>query len=104
MIIWGYINNYQRKEAIIAGTKKGGLRAAATNKRLHGADFYARIGAKGGRSGFGPDYKGGFGGDRELARRAGAKGGRISRRGPAKPKTPISEKKNIEIKKRGNRT
>lgn len=83
----------------MSGTVAGGRKAAATNKVRHGENFYKKIGAKGGRSGFGPDYKGGFGGDRELARRAGAKGGRISRRGPAKPKTPISEKKNIEIKK-----
>lgn len=38
-------------------------------------------GRKGGKNGKGPDYKGGFGGDRELAKRAGQKGGRISRRG-----------------------
>lgn len=38
------------------------------------------MGRKGGKNGKGPDYKGGFGGDRELARRAGRKGGRISRR------------------------
>ena len=39
------------------------------------------MGRKGGKNGKGPDYKGGFGGDRELAKRAGQKGGRISRRG-----------------------
>lgn len=38
------------------------------------------MGRKGGKNGKGPDYKGGFGGDRELAKRAGQKGGRISRR------------------------
>jgi general stress protein YciG len=38
------------------------------------------MGRKGGKNGKGPDYKGGFGGDRELAKRAGRKGGRISRR------------------------
>lgn len=63
----------------MAGTKAGGLKAAATNKRLHGADFYARIGRKGGQNG----HTGGFS-DRELAKRAGALGGRKSRRGPAK--------------------
>lgn len=68
----------------MSGTRAGGRKAAATNKLRNGNDFYARIGAKGGRNGYGPDYKGGFGGDHELARRAGAKGGRISRRGPAK--------------------
>jgi len=39
--------------------------------------FYAKIGAKGGRNG----RTGGFAANPELARIAGAKGGRISRRG-----------------------
>jgi hypothetical protein len=60
----------------MAGTKAGGKAAAQTNKIKHGADFYARIGAKGGRKG----RTGGFFANRELARMAGAKGGRISRR------------------------
>ena len=60
----------------MAGTKDGGMRAAQTNKAKHGSDFYARIGAKGGRKG----RTGGFFANRELARLAGAKGGRISRR------------------------
>jgi general stress protein YciG len=60
----------------MAGTKEGGLKAAARNKAKHGADFYARIGAKGGHNG----TTGGFAANRELARIAGAKGGRISRR------------------------
>lgn len=60
----------------MAGTKLGGKRAAATNKRIHGADFYKRIGAIGGKNG----NTGGFAANRELARIAGAKGGRISKR------------------------
>lgn len=60
----------------MAGTKAGGQLAAKRNKELHGADFYARIGAKGGRLG----RTGGFAANPELARIAGAKGGRISRR------------------------
>lgn len=60
----------------MSGTKKGGQKAAATNKARHGKDFYARIGAKGGQNG----NTGGFAANRELARIAGAKGGRISRR------------------------
>ena len=60
----------------MAGTKQGGVKAAATNKSKHGADFYARIGAKGGRNG----NTGGFAANPELARIAGAKGGLISRR------------------------
>lgn len=60
----------------MAGTKAGGQKAAAANKAKHGADFYARIGAKGGKNG----RTGGFAANPELARVAGAKGGRISRR------------------------
>lgn len=60
----------------MAGTKAGGVKAAATNKTRHGKDFYANIGAKGGKNG----HTGGFAANRELARAAGAKGGRISRR------------------------
>lgn len=63
----------------MAGTKQGGTRAAATNKTRHGADFYARIGAAGGKKG----TTGGFAANRDLARLAGAKGGRISRRSKA---------------------
>ena len=63
----------------MAGTKEGGQKAAATNKTRHGADFYAKIGAKGGKNG----RTGGFAANPELARIAGAKGGRISRRGKA---------------------
>lgn len=62
----------------MSGTKLGGMKAAATNKVKHGADFYQRIGRKGGSKVTG---KGGFAGNPELARRAGAKGGRISKRG-----------------------
>ena len=70
----------------MAGTKLGGLRAAATNIRKYGDDFYRRIGAEGGRLG----TTGGFASDkvgsdgltgRQRAAKAGACGGRISRRG-----------------------
>lgn len=64
----------------MAGTKAGGKKAASTNKSKYGKDFYAKIGQKGGQNG----HTGGFAANRELARLAGAKGGRISRRGPAK--------------------
>jgi general stress protein YciG len=60
----------------MAGTKAGGVKAALTNKTKHGSDFYAKIGAKGGKNG----RTGGFAANPELARIAGAKGGRISRR------------------------
>lgn len=68
----------------MAGTKLGGQKAAAANKAKYGSDFYAKIGAKGGKLG----KTGGFAANPELARIAGAKGGRISRR----KKVTVSEK------------
>lgn len=67
----------------MAGTIEGGRKAAATNKKNHGPDFYAKIGAKGGHNG----HTGGFHANRELAKFAGSIGGRRSRRGPNKNKT-----------------
>lgn len=76
----------------MAGTKAGGIKAAETNMKRHGRDFYARIGARGGRvsstGGFASEKKGedGLTGP-ERAKIAGAKGGSISRRGkPINPK------------------
>lgn len=63
----------------MAGTKTGGAKAAATNRKKYGDNFYAEIGAKGGRNG----HTGGFAANPELAKIAGAKGGKISKRGPA---------------------
>lgn len=60
----------------MAGTMEGGKAAAATNKAKYGPDFYAQIGRKGGKIG----RTGGFYANRELARIAGAKGGKVSRR------------------------
>lgn len=67
----------------MAGTIKGGRRAAATNKATYGDDFYSRIGRIGGKLG----TTGGFAANPELARIAGAKGGRKSKRGKAKAPT-----------------
>lgn len=64
----------------MAGTKTGGTKAAVTNKLKYGSDFYARIGAKGGKNG----HTGGFAANKALAIEAGMKGGRISKRGKAK--------------------
>ena len=58
------------------GTEAGGERAATTNKKRYGADFYVRIGAIGGRKSRG----GGFAKNPELAREAGRKGGIASRK------------------------
>lgn len=63
------------------------MKAALANKRKHGEDFYAKIGAKGGANG----HTGGFAKDNrtwwqkllrrpKLAELAGRKGGTISRR------------------------
>lgn len=77
----------------MSGTVTGGRKAAVTNLKLHGKDFYSRIGRIGGCNGRGPGYKGGFasaeiGADgltgQERARKYGAIGGRVSRRGKAK--------------------
>lgn len=65
----------------MAGNKEGGLKAAAKNLQRD-PDFYVKIGAKGGSA----TYKShgilkGFAANPELARKAGRKGGKISRRG-----------------------
>lgn len=69
------------------------MKAKKANLEKYGPDFYKRIGANGGANGKGPGYKGGFASNevgedgltgRERAKLAGAKGGAISRRGPAK--------------------
>ena len=59
----------------MAGTKAGGKKAALKNLERD-PNFYAKIGKKGGHNG----TTGGFAANPELARIAGAKGGRISRR------------------------
>ena len=68
----------------MAGTVAGGLAAAETNKRKYGKDFYAKIGAKGGRKG----RTGGFFANRELARTAGAQRVAASRSGGRKLHKP----------------
>lgn len=73
----------------MAGTKAGGIKAAKTNLMRHGKDFYRNIGKKGGMNGhtggFASEVKGSDGlTGRERAKIVGAKGGRISKRGPVK--------------------
>ena len=72
----------------MSGNISGGVRAAKTNKKKYGRDFYQRIGALGGTKsrncGFASDVVGedgltGF----ERARTAGSLGGRKSKRGKA---------------------
>ena len=77
------------------GTRAGGLKAAETNRKKHGKDFYSNIGRKGGSIG----TTGGFAtvdknGRHTLAQKAGRKGGAISRRGKdlSKRKTRTTKK------------
>lgn len=62
----------------MAGTHKGGIKAAKKNKELYGEDHYVKCGAKGGKACVSTK---GFGSNRKLASIAGSKGGQISRRG-----------------------
>lgn len=78
----------------MSGTKAGGMKAAKTNLERHGADFYKRIGHKGGKNG----HTGGFASmDPERVRECGRKGGSISRRGPAKKDGSDKSKKTETI-------
>jgi general stress protein YciG len=60
----------------MAGTLAGGKKAAETNKQRYGAEFYKSIGSTGGQA----KVPKGFAVNRELAKRAGQIGGKISRR------------------------
>ena len=59
----------------MAGTKAGGQKAAQKNKEKYGKEFYANIGAKGGKA----KTAKGFAKNRDLARAAGCKGGKAKR-------------------------
>ena len=78
----------------MSGTRTGGLKAAETNKKRNGEDFYARIGRKGGKNG----HTGGFAANRNLARAAGSIGGRKSHRGPGKPYRKLQDNHDIVIR------
>lgn len=88
------MKNWQRRINIISGTRIGGLKAAKTNKLLHGEDFYQKIGRQGGQNG----NTGGFASNPELARLAGARGGRKSRRGCANKTQKLLAKNHDKIK------
>lgn len=59
------------------GTIAGGHKARETNKKKYGDNFYRMIGSKGGQK---TGIKKGFALNPALAKKAGAKGGKISRR------------------------
>jgi hypothetical protein len=63
----------------VAGSREGGLKAAETNRKKYGKDFYKTNGAIGGKKSKGGGFAAGEAG-RERARIYGAIGGRISRR------------------------
>lgn len=62
----------------MAGNREGSLKAAETNRRKYGLDFYKEIGKQGGSA----PYIGlkGFAAHRDLASRVGRIGGTRSRR------------------------
>lgn len=69
----------------MAGTQRGGKAAAKKNIEKYGPDFYAKIGAQGGKKGRTGGFASNKVGDdgltgRQRAAMAGAAGGRISRR------------------------
>jgi len=64
----------------MAGSKIGGIKTAATNIEKYGADYYRNIGRIGGKSGKAQGTIKGFALNPELARIAGSKGRKISKR------------------------
>lgn len=60
----------------MVGTKSGGIKAKQTILQKHGEDFFKRIGKKGGSV----SCEKGFALNHELARIAGKKGGKVSKR------------------------
>lgn len=66
----------------MSGNRKGGIKAAKTNKEKYGDNFYKEIGRKGGSKSH-PETRP-FAANPELARIAGQKGGQTSKRGPSK--------------------
>jgi len=62
----------------MSGTSTGGKLAAKKNIEQYGKDFYAKIGAKGGKTPTSAPK--GFAANRKLASMAGRKGGKNSRK------------------------
>jgi len=78
----------------MAGSREGGLKAAATNKARHGEDFYKRAGALGG--GTPTDKPKGFATmSKEQISEAGKKGGHRSRL-PADPERRKEQSKRMK--------
>lgn len=81
----------------MSGTVKGGKKAAKTNKKRYGKNFYREIGRKGGQNG----HTGGFAANHELARMAGRIGGLKSRRTGIKTGEGKTHRTYEEKKERG---
>lgn len=77
---------YYKRRINMSGTSAGAAKAKAKILAKN-PNHFKEIGSKGGKNGAGAGYLGGFAGRPDIARIAGAKGGRISRRGPAKKNT-----------------
>lgn len=75
----------------MSGNRIGGAKAAAANKKKD-PDFYRKIGRLGGIAG----NTGGFASNHTLAQLAGAKGGRLSKRGKSE-KTILKAKRAKEL-------
>lgn len=80
----------------MSGTKIGGQKAAKTNKKRHGKNFYKQIGKIGGQN----STYGAFAQSSELARLAGKIGGMRSRKDSKYTPTPEVEAEVAKIKAR----
>lgn len=78
----------------MSGTRSGGLKTSNTVKRIHGSDYYKKIGSLGGKA----SGTGGFYGNSERARTAGKLGGSLSSR-KGVPMTPEHRKRMSEAQK-----
>ena len=72
------------------GTKAGGLKTAKTNYERYGKDFYRNMGKKGGSK---TGVLKGFAANPALAKIAGSKGGKVSKRGKAKKEVEFEDER-----------
>lgn len=70
----------------MAGTREGGLKAAQSNKRLYGANFYNVIGGTGGRKSKGGGFAWMKENDPDRLKEIGHRGGSNSKRPKSRQK------------------